>query len=375
MTVIIHFGKYYLPDAGGIESVTVSLAKGAAAAGHTVKVVCFKKTPAPQEESLDGVEVFRLPIFRLIASQPLGFAYFLKCLSLARRASVVHLHAPNFLGALCTLLMPKNVRLLVHWHSDVVNKGLLGKLVRPLERALLRRSNCIVTTSKVYADASETLTPFQEKISVVPIGVPDTKHQGENSHLPSLIEDRLVGKEVILSVGRLVPYKGFDVLIDAAKELTPEAVVVIVGGGPLLRELRERVAAANLSHRVILTGRLPDEDLHALFRRASLYCLPSTYRAEAFGVVLLEAMAHSLPIVATDIQGSGVPWVNMQGVSGLNVPVNDPHALAVACNQILGASDLRERLAVGARQRFLSEFTEDVSIKRMLAVYEKLAAV
>lgn len=373
MSVITHFGKHYLPDSGGIESVTVSLAKGAVAAGYRVKVICFEKTPASQEEEMDGVQVIRTPIYRVIASQPLGMKYFMRCLSTARRSSIVHLHAPNFLGALCALLMPRDVRLLVHWHSDVVNKGWLGKLVRPLENAMLQRADCIVATSRVYADASETLAFFQGKIAVVPIGVADTKHEWKDKTLPSHIEQSIQGKKVVLSVGRLVPYKGFDVLIDAANDLAADAIVVIVGGGPLLDQLRDRIASANAQQRVVLAGRLSDEDLHLLFRRASLYCLPSTYRAEAFGVVLLEAMAHGLPIVATEIPGSGVPWVNKHGVSGLNVPVNNAHALAAACNQILDSSDLRKLLADGARQRFLSEFTEEVSINRMLAIYERLA--
>ena len=373
MVKIVHFGKFYLPDSGGIESVTVSLAKGSVNAGYHVTVVCFKKSLSLPNQVIDGVNVVRVPIAKLVASQPLSLKYFTSCLSAARDADVVHLHAPNMLGALCSFFIKRKTRLLVHWHSDVVNKGLLGKFVRPLERALLRRADCIVATSQVYADASEPLASFQGKIAVVPIGVPDTKQDGEEKTLPSHIEQSIQGKKIILSVGRLVPYKGFDVLIDAANDLVADAIVVIVGGGPLLDQLRDRIASANALQRVVLAGRLSDEDLHLLFRRASLYCLPSTYRAEAFGVVLLEAMAHGLPIVATEIPGSGVPWVNKHGVSGLNVPVNNAHALAAACNQILESSDLRKLLANGARQRFLSEFTEEVSIKRMLSIYERLA--
>lgn len=105
---------------------------------------------------------------------------------------------------------------------------------------------------------------------------------------------------------------------------------------------------------------------------ATIYCLPSTYRAEAFGVVLIEAMSYGLPIVASDIPGSGVPWVNQHGVSGLNVAIGDAKALAEACNQILESEDLRSTLSKGARQRFLAEFTEDVSVKRMISVYDNL---
>lgn len=374
MVNIVHFGKYYFPDTGGIESVTVSLAKGAVTEGHAVSVICFEKTPANEKEVIDGVQVTRTPIAKLLASQPLGLKYFLQCLSAAKSADVVHLHVPNMLGALCALFIPTKTRLLVHWHSDVINKGLLGKVLRPLESALLRRADSIVATSQVYADASTTLASFKDKITVVPIGVPDTKHEGDGSQLPPALAEKIGSRKIILAVGRLVPYKGFNVLIQAAQHLTKDSVVVIVGGGPMEQELQQAVELGSAKDRVLLVGRLSDAVLHTLFERATLYCLPSTYRAEAFGVVLLEAMAYGLPVVASDIPGSGVPWVNRHDVSGLNVPVGDVNALADACNQILVSEEMRARLSHGARQRYLAEFTEDVSIKRMMANYERLVA-
>lgn len=378
MSKIVHFGKYYPPDAGGIESVTSSLAQGAVNAGHDVSVVCFKKAPADENSVMHGVRVVRLPIAKLVASQPLGLGYFWACLKEARRADVVHLHVPNMVGALCALLIGRRPRLLVHWHSDVVNKGLLGRLLQPLEVALLKRADCVVATSPVYADASPHLSRFRDKVSIVPIGVVDVSRPAGFQHgspqLPPELEERLAGKKLILAVGRLVPYKGFDVLIAAARHLPDDAAVVIVGGGPLQESLRTSIREAGVECRVHLAGRLSDEVLHALFARAALYCLPSVTRAEAFGVVLLEAMAYGLPIVATNIPGSGVPWVNQHGVSGINVPVSDPEALAQACNRILGSEQERTRFSEGARLRFTTEFTEDVSVKRMMATYDRLVA-
>lgn len=372
MAQVVHFGKYYLPDLGGIESVTVSLAKGAVTAGYLVTVVCFEKTPAPKEEILEGVSVVRAPIEKLVASQPLGLKYFSNCLSAARGSDIIHLHAPNMLGALCALFINRKTRLLVHWHSDVINKGWLGHLTRPLEWMLLRRADCVIATSEVYADFSKTLRPFKNKTKVVPLGVPDAKSAGSDVTLPRHLEHRIKGRQIVLAVGRLVPYKGFDTLIEAARTLSANAVVVIVGSGPLEKDLRKAVEAANVSDRVILTGRLSDEVLRTLFGRATLFCLSSTCRAEAFGVVLLEAMACGLPIVGTEIRGSGVSWVNQHGVTGFNVPVNEAICLAKACNKILTSTNLRQRLGRNARQRYLSEFTEDILIGRILAIYDQL---
>jgi glycosyltransferase involved in cell wall biosynthesis len=375
MANIVHWGKYYPPDMGGIESVTASLALGAAAAGHRVTVLCFSKIRMQELDYLPGgVKVLRAPIALLKASQPLGWRYWRWALREGRVADVVHLHAPNMLAALAGVCLGRGPKLMVHWHSDLVGKGWLGRLLKPLERALLTRADKIVCTSQAYADASLTLKLFVDKVVVVPIGVADAAVSDDltDEALPEALQARLLGRRVVLAVGRLVPYKAFHVLVEAAMRLPPDVVVVIVGTGPLHADLQERIDAACVAEQVVLAGRQSDAALRALFRRAALFCLPSAERSEAFGVVLIEAMSHRLPVVATQITGSGVPWVNAQGVSGLNVPVNDAWALAAACNQILSSDELRRELANGARTRFEHEFTEQVTIDRMLAVYDSL---
>jgi glycosyltransferase involved in cell wall biosynthesis len=276
------------------------------------------------------------------------------------------------LAALSVLFISKRVRLLVHWHSDVINKGILGLILRPLEYMLLVRSDVIVATSQVYADSSNALKLFKKKINIIPIWVPYQKHEGEGPLLPTILEAQIGSKKIVLAVGRLVHYKGFNVIIQAAQLLAKNSVIVIVGSGPLERELKKAIDRAGVNDRVVMTGRLSNEALHSLFKRASLFCLPSISRAEAFGVVLLEAMTYSLPIVAFDIPGSGVPWVNQHGVTGFNVPVGNAKALVDACNLILSCQDLRSRLSSAARQRYLAEFSELVSVQRMMLVYERL---
>jgi glycosyltransferase involved in cell wall biosynthesis len=89
----------------------------------------------------------------------------------------------------------------------------------------------------------------------------------------------------------------------------------------------------------------------------------------------IETMAYSLSTVATDILDPGVPWVNQRGISGLDVPVEDPISLADACNQILSSPELRSRPSEGARQRFVAKFTKEVSAKRMMHAYDHILTV
>jgi len=256
MTNILHLGKFYPPDTGGIESVTASLARGAASNGDQVTVLCFEDRGRGNMQDA-GVEVLRVPAPK-IASQPLSWAYVRDGLRLARKADVVHVHLPNMLAALTVALIGTGPKVVLHWHSDVIDKGMLARLTKPLERAMLARADKIICTSQPYADASEPLRKYHAKIAVIPIGVPDMRPTRQASRselldsLPSPIREHVRGRPIVLAVGRLVPYKGFSVLIQAAAYMAHDVAIIIVGGGPLdvdLRALADQQDATKRSRR------------------------------------------------------------------------------------------------------------------------------
>lgn len=375
MTNVLHLGKFYPPDNGGIESVTAALARGTVAAGMATTVLCFEEHGRGDAQDC-GVTVRRVPVIK-IASQPLAMTYLREAVRRARNSDIVHVHLPNMLAALAVTRIGPGPKVVLHWHSDVVGKGLLAHLTRPIERAMLRRADKVICTSQAYADASPTLRPFSEKVEVVPIGVADVPARARapdalRALLPLEMRQHVDGRPLILAVGRLVPYKGFSVLIDAAARMTTDATVVIVGGGPLEAELQAQIASADAGRRVLLAGRVDDATLAALQGLATLFCMPSVERSEAFGVALVEAMAHGLPVVATQIPGSGVPWVNLDGQSGINVPPKNPLELAAALDKLLQNHSLRELLALGARSRYESLFTVQRSINETLGLYAQL---
>lgn len=375
---VLHLGKFYPPDNGGIESVTASLARGAVRAGHSVSVHCFEEH-AKGDATDEGVQVFRVRQSIKLASQPLGFKYFWRGWYLARNVDLVHIHAPNMLGAVLALFLPRRVKVIVHWHSDVVGKGLLGRFSAPLELAMLRRSDRIICTSQPYADASKTVRPFNRKVAVVPLGVSDQRSVyvagggiPDSSVLTEKLNAYIAGRPVVLCVGRLVPYKGYAGLIETAKLMRTDAAIVIVGGGALAVSLQHQIEELRLQNRVFLAGRVEDATLAALQAMAKVFCMPSNQRSEAFGVALIEAMVWGLPLVATRIAGSGVSWVNLHGESGLNVPPGDVSALAMALDRLLTDRDLRDALASGSRSRYESLFTEQKSVDATLSVYQSV---
>ncbi len=371
---IVHWAKYYPPEWGGMESVTRDLAVGAARAGHTVSVVAFTADGVNRLEVLDGVTVTRSKQWKALASQPLSLDWLRTCVRLGRSADVVHIHLPNMLAAVALPLISKRSRIILHWHSDVVGKGVLGKLLRPLEAYLARRADTIIATSVPYAAASPLLKRFSEKVIIIPLGIADPNKGGEIATLPSNISTFVAGRKLILSVGRLVPYKGFEYLIDAARDLPDDACIVIAGGGDLEPALRIKVEASGVSARLMIAGRIESATLAALFRNANLYVMPSIERSEAFGVVLLEAMAYGLPIVATQIEGSGVPWVNVHGETGLNVEPRDGAALADAIRLLTVDEALAARYGTAARARYLECFTDAAMISAVVEQYRSASA-
>jgi rhamnosyl/mannosyltransferase len=171
----------------------------------------------------------------------------------------------------------------------------------------------------------------------------------------------------VLFVGRLVYYKGVDVLIDAMAHI--HATLLIVGEGPLEAELRRRAVVRGIQDRVVFLGEVAAESLPAYYHASDVFVLPSVANTEAFGVVQLEAMAAGVPVVSTKLP-TGVSWVNEDGVSGLLVAPGDPIALADSIGRLLADPVLRNRLGQNASRRAELLFSRDRMIESFKDVIE-----
>jgi rhamnosyl/mannosyltransferase len=174
------------------------------------------------------------------------------------------------------------------------------------------------------------------------------------------------GRKIVLFVGRLIYYKGADVLMRAMADV--DADLVVIGRGPLEAELREIAVAGGIEKRVTWLGPQSDEELAAWYHAADVFALPSVARSEAFGLVQIEAHAAGTPVVSTDLT-TGVPYANLDGVTGLTVPVGNVGALGSALNRLLRDDELRARLGEQGRQRALTEFTIPRMVEQTQQVY------
>ncbi|HSQ75442.1 MAG TPA: glycosyltransferase, partial [Bacteroidota bacterium] len=178
------------------------------------------------------------------------------------------------------------------------------------------------------------------------------------------------GTPLVLFVGRLVYYKGLEYLVDAMARI-PEGKLVIVGSGPLQDELERQIRSLRCADRITILPHLDSEELYSYYEACDVFVLPSTEKTEAYGLVLVEAMASGKPVVSTEI-GTGTTFVNQNGVTGLTVPPRDAAALATAIGTLLHNADLRTRLGRQAEERAMKEFTTEQMVERVYHVYQKL---
>ncbi|MEW6770825.1 MAG: glycosyltransferase family 4 protein [Bacillota bacterium] len=241
------------------------------------------------------------------------------------------------------------------------------------EKMLARRTHRIITVSEALRReliAREGLEPDQ--VVTVYNGVNPGEFQVAESR--EALRRRLglpAEGPVVGTVTRLAPQKGLRYLIEAAALFPPEErpVFVVVGDGPLRAELQELAEKSGVSSRFVFTG--VRRDVPQVLGALDLLVLPSV--TEGLGLILLEAMAASLPVVATAV--GGVPEVVLDGETGVLVPPRDPAALAGAIAGLLRAPERARRLGAAGRERVARLFTVERMVGQVSGLYrEALAA-
>lgn len=364
---ILQLGKFH-PIRGGVEKVMLDLATGLSQQGIDCDMLCASLDGSYEIPLNDHGKIIatRTPV--KIKATMISPAMISRLRKICRSYDIIHIHHPDPMAALALRLSGFKGKVVLHWHSDILRQRQLLRLIRPLQTWLLRRADAIVTTSPAYLEASPWLAPFRDKCRCIPIGIdplPETPAESVEA-LKACYGDR----RIVFSLGRLVSYKGFEYLIDAARLLPDDTVVLIGGTGPQHDDLQRRIDSAGLGEKVKLLGYVADEKLPVYYRAASLFCMSSVERTEAFGVVLIEAMSCATPVIATDIPGSGVPWVNADGVSGRNALPRSPESLAQAISDVL--SDRSGTYSRQALERYRRLFTGPRMISDVLSLYKEL---
>jgi len=363
---VAHVGKFYPPHRGGIETHLEAMCK-ALTAWFDLEVIVANDGRRTVNQVLDGVSIKRLGSWFNFAGAPVCPAM-VKAIRDAR-ADLVHLQWPNPMAFVAYLASKHQGPLVVSWQSDVIRQKTLDRLFAPITRAVLERAALILVSSPNYAASSRFLAEHRGTCRVVPLAISSELFRQFDPAAVERIRKRY-GNRIVLSVGRLVYYKGIEYLIRAMTRV--RGTLLIIGEGPLRSKLERQSRASGVADRVIFLGDVAD--LVPFYHACDVFVLPSIARSEAFGIVQLEAMACAKPIVNTRLD-SGVPFVSPDGLTGITVTPADEEVLAKAVTMLLDDPQLRDKFGQAGLRRVREEFAVDKMAILVRAIYDELLRV
>ena len=368
---ILHISKYYSPYLGGVENICKYLVEGTVK--HETAVVCFNDKCKDVIEEVNGHKVYRVATWVNVARQALSLSYFwvLKKAIKEFKPDVIQFHWANPFPAWVLLcVIPKNVKLIIHWHMDIIKQKHIYPFIKPVETALLKRADMVCVTSPQYRDGSLPLQPFKDKVRIVQNAMDEDNFILRDGDVEKInaVKAKYGNKPIVFFIGRHIQYKGLPHLIEAEKYVKSDCVFVIAGSGPLTDELKAQCR----SSRVHFVGRLSDEDLKLHHYAASVFAFPSVTKNEAFGVALAEAMYCGTPAVTFTIPGSGVNWVSLNGETGIEVSNGDDKAFAEAIDKLIDDKELSKRYAENGMKRVRDNFTIPKMVEKMEKCYREL---
>lgn len=327
-----------------------------------------------QTFEVDGYRVFKAPSLGIFSGAALcpTMPWLARRLHRRENYDIVHLHFPDPMSHLAALALPREVKIVISWHSDIIRQKSAFKIYQPLLNRLLARAAAVVAATPMHFSSSTQLAACDdEKRHVVPYGIDFSPFDDPAAIIASqALRDQYPGRQIIFAIGRHVYYKGFEYLIRAMRDVSPDALLMLGGTGPLSEELKAQATADGVADRVQFLGRVPDNELPAYYHASDVFCMPSVEVSEAFGLVQVEAMVCRKPVICCSL-GSGVNYVNRHRETGLVVPARSAPALSDAITELLSNAALREELGLAGRAR-AEEFTLQRMWTGMHALYKSL---
>lgn len=366
---VLQISKYYYPFLGGTEQVARDIANVLKTNDIEQKIICFNanasdgtytcKSNETIEEKVEGVDVIRCGCQLKISSQSLSLSYgneLKKCFN-EFKPDVVIFHYPNpFVAHYLLKYIPDNTKLYVYWHLDITKQKILKKFFNNQNIRLIKRANKIIGATPIHLNESFYSKEFRDKKYLLPYAIDEKNIQisvGEIEEAKKL-KEKYKGKTLAFFIGRHVPYKGLRYLIEASSIIKDNNIhFFIAGKGELTEELKE---LAKNDLKVEFLGRITDSQRRIYLYACDIFCFPSITRNEAFGLALAEAMYFGKPAITFTIPGSGVNYVSLDKITGIECPNRDSEAYAQALILLSNDEKLRNKYGKAARKRILDNF-------------------
>ena len=365
---ILQVNKFYFPWIGGVERVVQQIAENLNKKdGFEVDVLCCKEKGRGAVEEINRVRVFRSSSLGIFWGMPVSFSFFRWFKEIRDNYDIVDFHYPFPLGGLAMFLFPLKGKLVVHYHSDIVRQKAVVVFLKPFILNTLKKADKILVSNPNLIKSSPYLKKFSQKCKVIPFGIDLEKFENYKEEAVEILK-RKYGN-FVLFVGRLNYYKGVQYLIEAMKDI--KANLVIIGEGSEISKLKVQISKFKLGNKIFFLPHLNEKDLINFYQACSVFVLPSIFKSEAFGIVLIEAMACRKPVVSTEL-GTGTSFVNQDRITGFVVPPKNSQALAQAIKKILEHKKLAEKFSQNSLEKVKKEFTFSQMLERLARIYQNL---
>jgi glycosyltransferase involved in cell wall biosynthesis len=371
---ILCYGRFFDDTPGGIQTHTLHLMKSLQDKVDFVHAVTSRDSKGSALRAAKKVPVIRTPSWNVDGSLAVSPALMTQTRRLhgKRRFDLVHLHFPDPMSHLASMMLPSRIPRVISWHADIVRQKTMRLFYAPFLKRAVKHAAAIVVATPSHVSSSPTLAPIAlaHRIKVVPYGF-DLSPFLEDASEKEAIAAKYPGRR-ILAAGRHVSYKGFDVLIKALAALPSDIVLLLGGSGPLTAQLRKLAQQLGVGQRVHFLGFVPDQLLPAYYQACHVFCLPSVTPAEAFGIVQVEAMASGKAVVSTRLN-NGVDYVNEHGKTGMTVQPGDSAALAEALAELLNDESRARILGAAGRDKAVKEYSARNMADQFLDIYRGVA--
>jgi glycosyltransferase involved in cell wall biosynthesis len=366
---VLHVFKTYYPDSlGGVEQVIRQLSTATTQMGLSNRIFTLSRQAGVIPLLHDGATVIvRAQTHWEIASTPMSLNAASVFREEVRQADLVHYHYPWPFGDVLHLIAGLSKPAVLTYHSDVVRQRLLMHIYKPVLGRFFANLQAIVPTSPNYLQSSPLLQQYRDKTTIIPIGLDEDSYPKSTPERTRYWRKEL-GQDFFLFIGVLRYYKGLHILLNAC--IDNKNRVVIVGAGPVAADLKKQALRLGLTN-VKFLGAVSDEDKVALLGLCRAVIFPSHLRSEAFGVTLLEGAMYGKPLISSEI-GTGSSYVNIDGVTGLVVPPNDPIALRNAMQYMEMNAELAAEMGRRARERFDTLFTAGQMAQSYVNLYKQV---
>ncbi len=348
---LLQVAKFFNPDTGGIETVTEQISEMLVDHGISADVLCTTLN-GDYNEIHRNYKVIRCASNVGVGNKRFSVQYLRYIKDMSHDYDCALVHMPNPFAALAMLLFWKKPIVLL-WHADTPQKW-VRLLAGWVDRKIASRSVRVIGPTPIHLKESYIADYLLPAGVVIPYPF-NAKRLPQATGVSKIALDVRKwarGRKLAIAIGRVVPYKGFDVLIDAAARFDEKLAAIIVGGGALLDKHRETIRSSGVADRIMCVGAVSDQELADLLSMASIGCMPSVSAAEMYGVAQVEAMSFHMPVVSTRLARSGVSYVNRNYETGLVVEPRDANELAAAMNILVSDAALYDRLSKGAYRSF-----------------------